>query len=75
VVVERLRAVAAARGATPAQVALAWLLAKPAMVAPIMGATSLGQLEGAAAAVAIALGADESATLEAPYEFRPAPAE
>jgi aryl-alcohol dehydrogenase (NADP+) len=75
VVVERLRAVAAARGATPAQVALAWLLAKPAMVAPIMGATSLGQLEGAAAAVDIALGADEIAALEAPYEFRPAPAD
>jgi aryl-alcohol dehydrogenase-like predicted oxidoreductase len=75
VVVERLRAVAAARGATPAQVALAWLLAKPAMVAPIMGATSLGQLEGAAAAVDIALDPAEIAALEAPYEFRPAPAE
>ena len=74
-VVERLRAIAAGRGATPAQVALAWLLGRPGVVAPVMGATSLAQLEGAAAAVGIALSPEEVAALEAPYEFRPAPAE
>ena len=74
-VVDRLREVATQRGATPAQIALAWLLAKPAMAAPIMGATSLDQLESAAAAVDITLTPAEMAALEAPYEFRPAPAE
>ncbi|MBL8699124.1 MAG: aldo/keto reductase [Alphaproteobacteria bacterium] len=72
-VVDRLKAIAAARGATPAQIALAWLLSKPVMGAPIMGATSLDQLESAAAATAIALTADEVAALEQPYDFRPAP--
>lgn len=72
-IVERLKTIAAARGATPAQIALAWLLSKPVMGAPIIGATALEQLDSAAAATAIALGADESAMLEAPYEGRPAP--
>ncbi|MBM3525259.1 MAG: aldo/keto reductase [Alphaproteobacteria bacterium] len=72
-IVDRLKAIATARGVTPAQVALAWLLSKPVMGAPIMGATSLEQLESAAAAVEIALTADEVKSLETPYAFRPAP--
>ena len=74
-IVDRLRTTAAARGVTPAQVALAWLLSKPVMAAPIMGATSTAQLESAAAAVEIELSAAEIAALEAPYEFRPPPVE
>lgn len=72
-VVDQLKTIAAARGATPAQIALAWLLSKPVMGAPIMGATSLEQLESAAKATEIALTNDEVAALEKPYAFRPAP--
>ena len=74
-IVERLKTIAAARGATPAQIAFAWLLAKPSMASPIMGATGLEQLESAAKAVDIALDADEIAQLEQPYAFRVPPAE
>ncbi|WP_295808849.1 aldo/keto reductase [uncultured Nitratireductor sp.] len=45
-VIETLRRVAEARGATPAAVALAWLLSRPGGVAPLIGARSLNQLEG-----------------------------
>jgi 1-deoxyxylulose-5-phosphate synthase len=50
-VVDAVRAVAAERGLSPARVALAWLLAKPAVTAPIVGATKLRHLEDAIAAV------------------------
>jgi aryl-alcohol dehydrogenase (NADP+) len=71
-IAERLKKIAAQHGCTPAQVAFAWLLSKPYMAAPIMGATSLEQLEGAAKAVDIKLGAEEIKSLEAPYQPRPA---
>jgi 1-deoxyxylulose-5-phosphate synthase len=74
-IAERLKTIAAARGATPAQIAFAWLLSKPYMAAPIMGATSLEQLESAAAATAIALTAEEVAQLEQPYAYRVSPME
>jgi len=70
-VVEAVKKVAEARGAKPAQVALAWLLSKPAVTAPIVGATKLPQLEDAVAAVEIELSPDEIATLEAPYRAHP----
>src|SRR4051794_35586092 len=66
-VVDRVVEVAEARGLPPAQVALAWLLQKEAVTAPIVGATKLGHLEDALAAVAIELSADEVARLEEPY--------
>jgi len=66
-VVEALTAVAAARGAPRAHVALAWLLQKPAITAPIIGATKLSQLDDAVAALALKLSAEEIAALEAPY--------
>jgi aryl-alcohol dehydrogenase-like predicted oxidoreductase len=66
-VVDAVRAVAAERGVPPAQVALAWLLGRPAVTAPIVGATRLGHLEDAVAAVEVTLGGDEVARLEAPY--------
>jgi 1-deoxyxylulose-5-phosphate synthase len=66
-VVDVVREVAAARETTPAQVALAWLLSKPAVTAPILGATKLRHLEDALAAVELELSADEVDRLEAPY--------
>jgi aryl-alcohol dehydrogenase-like predicted oxidoreductase len=70
-VVDALRAVAADRGLPPAQIALAWLLAKPGVTAPIVGATKLAHLEDAVAAVEIELSDDEVARLEAPYRPHP----
>ena len=66
-VVEALTAVAAARGAPRAQVALAWVLRKSAISAPIIGATKLSQLDDAVAALTLKLTAEEIAALEAPY--------
>ena len=59
--------VAAARGIPRAQVALAWLLAKPVITAPIVGATKLQHLEDAVASVQIKLSEEEIALLEEPY--------
>jgi 1-deoxyxylulose-5-phosphate synthase len=70
-VVERLVEVAAERDAPPAQVALAWLLHKPGVTAPIVGATRLEHLDDALAAVELALTPDEIARLEEPYRPHP----
>jgi aryl-alcohol dehydrogenase-like predicted oxidoreductase len=70
-VVDAVRAVAAGRGLPLAQVALAWLLGKPAVTAPIVGATSVAHLDDAIAATHLTLTADEIATLEAPYRPHP----
>jgi aryl-alcohol dehydrogenase-like predicted oxidoreductase len=66
-VVERAQEVAAARGVPTAQVALAWLLHKPGVTAPIVGATKSEHLEDALKAEQLSLGADEIARLEEPY--------
>jgi len=50
-----------------AQVALAWVLAQPGVTAPIVGATKLGQLDDAVAALALKLSPEEVAELEVPY--------
>src|SRR5271154_4064256 len=63
-VVDRVAAVAAARGVARAQIALSWLLAKPVITAPIVGATKLHHLDDAIAAVAVKLTAEEIAALE-----------
>jgi 1-deoxyxylulose-5-phosphate synthase len=70
-VVDVVRAVAAEHGASPAQVALAWLLGRPAVTAPIVGATRLRHLEDAVGAVEVTLSDDEVARLEAPYRPHP----
>jgi 1-deoxyxylulose-5-phosphate synthase len=70
-VIDAVRAVAAERGLPPAQIALAWLLGKPAVAAPIVGATKLRHLEDAIAAVEVTLSGDEVARLEAPYRPHP----
>src|ERR1700676_1297985 len=66
-VVDRVAQVAAVRGIPRAQVALAWLLAKSVITAPIVGATKLQHLDDALAAVAVKLTAEEIAALEEPY--------
>jgi aryl-alcohol dehydrogenase (NADP+) len=66
-VVEAVKRVAGQRGVSPAQVALAWLLHKPGVAAPIIGATKMEHLDQAVAAASIALEPDEIEALEAPY--------
>jgi len=70
-VVDRLAEVAGDRGVPQAQVASAWLLHKPGVTAPIVGATKLGHLEDALAAAELALSPDEVARLEQPYVPHP----
>jgi 1-deoxyxylulose-5-phosphate synthase len=70
-VVDVVRSVAGERGVSPAQIALAWLLRKPGVVAPIVGATKLRHLDDAIAAVDLTLSADEVVRLEAPYRPHP----
>jgi aryl-alcohol dehydrogenase-like predicted oxidoreductase len=70
-VVRAVAEVAKARGLSMAQVALAWMLHKEAVTAPIVGATKPGHVEDAVAAVDIALSDDEIAALEAPYVPHP----
>jgi aryl-alcohol dehydrogenase (NADP+) len=67
VVVERVGEFASARGIPRAQVALAWMLSKPVITAPIVGATKLHHLDDAIAAVDVELTADEVGRLEEPY--------
>ena len=67
-VVDRVVEVAGARSVPPAQVALAWLLHKPGVTAPIVGATKAQHIEDAIAAEALDLGDEEIARLEEPYE-------
>jgi aryl-alcohol dehydrogenase-like predicted oxidoreductase len=66
-VVDRLAEVAAGRGDPPQQVALAWLLGKPGVTAPIVGATKQAHLEDALAAEQLSLSPDEVERLEEPY--------
>jgi len=66
-VVDRLGEVAAKRDIPRAQAALAWLLQKPGVTAPIVGATKLPHLEEAVAALGIKLSEAEMELLEAPY--------
>ncbi len=66
-VVDATVRVAARRGLEPAQVALAWLLSRPAVAAPIVGFTRVEQLDSAIRAVDLVLSDEECAELEAPY--------
>jgi len=67
-VVEAVREVAAERGVRPAQVALAWMLQKPWISAPIIGASKLYQLDEAIGALEISLGEAEVKALESAYK-------
>ncbi len=70
-VVDRVAEVAAGRDLPPAQVALAWLLHRPGVTAPIVGATKPGHLVDAIAAAEVELSADELERLEEPYRTHP----
>jgi aryl-alcohol dehydrogenase (NADP+) len=67
-IVDRVIEVATARGVKPAQIALAWILHKPAVTAPIVGASKMEQLDQAIATLDIKLSAEELRQLEEPYE-------
>ncbi len=66
-VVEATLRVASRRGVEPVQVALAWLLSRPAVVAPVVGFTRVEQMDAVAGAVDVVLTEGECAELEAPY--------
>jgi aryl-alcohol dehydrogenase-like predicted oxidoreductase len=70
-VVDRLGQVAEHRGVPRAQLALAWLLSKPFITSPIVGATKLHHLQDAVAALALRLSPEEIASLEEPYVPHP----
>jgi aryl-alcohol dehydrogenase-like predicted oxidoreductase len=67
-VVDAVHRIAAARGVPMAEVALAWLVGQPGVVAPIIGATKIAHLEAALRALSLTLTADERASLDAPYQ-------
>jgi aryl-alcohol dehydrogenase (NADP+) len=67
-IVDRVTSVAKKHGRPNAQVALAWLLAKPGITSPIVGASKPGHLEDAVASVSLRLDAEDIKTLEEPYK-------
>ena len=71
-VVDRTNEVARERGLPAAQIAMAWLLRKPAVTSPIVGATKPHHLEDAIAAVSVKLSDEEVTRLEEVYQPRPA---
>jgi aryl-alcohol dehydrogenase-like predicted oxidoreductase len=70
-IVERVAAIAEKHGVPRAQIALAWLLQKEPVTAPIIGATKMSNLEDAVAALSITLTPEEAASLEEPYVPHP----
>jgi 1-deoxyxylulose-5-phosphate synthase len=70
-IVDRLGQISEKRGVPRAQVALAWMLSKSAITAPIVGATKPHHLSDAVAAVSLHLNAEEIASLEEPYSPHP----
>ncbi len=70
-IVDRVMALAESRGVSPAQIALAWLLAQPGVAAPIVGATKMRHLEEAVAALDVKLEEEERRSLEEPYRPHP----
>lgn len=70
-IVESVAKVAGDRGVPAAQVALAWVLHKPPVTAPIVGATKMRHLDDAVAAVDLRLSSEEIARLDEPYVPHP----
>jgi 1-deoxyxylulose-5-phosphate synthase len=69
-IIDAVGAIAARRGVTRAQVALAWLHGKPVVTAPLVGANTTAQIDDAVASLDIELTADELTALERPYTPR-----
>ncbi len=70
-IVRRVAELADVRGVPRAQIALAWMLGKPVVTAPLVGATKIGHIDDAVAALDVTLTDDEVAALEEPYSPRP----
>ena len=70
-VASRVKTLAAARGVTPAQIALPWMLHRPGITAPIIGASRMSHLEESVAAMEIQLTQEESTSLEELYKPHP----
>ena len=70
-VIDRVNEVARERKLPPSQIALAWLLHKPVITSPIVGATKPHHLEDAVAALSVKLANEEIARLEEPYQPHP----
>ena len=70
-VIEAVRTVAGQKGVSPAQIALAWHLHKPGVIAPIVGASKPHHIDDAIAALSVTLSAEDIACLEAPYVPHP----
>lgn len=66
-IIDQVAAIAEKRGVPRVQIALAWLLQKESVTAPIVGATKISHLEDAVAALSITLTPEEMATMEEPY--------
>jgi aryl-alcohol dehydrogenase (NADP+) len=67
-IADRAAVIAERRGVKPTQIALAWLLAKPGVTAPIIGASKLAHLDEAVAALDVRLEPEEIVFLEEPYQ-------
>ncbi len=72
-VIDRVNELARKRGVPPSQIALAWLLHKPVVTSPILGATKSHHLEDAIAALSVKLSDEEIGWLEEPYQPHAAP--
>ncbi len=70
-IVRQVAEIAEIRGVSRAQVALAWMLGKPVVTAPLIGVTKIGHIDDAVDALQLRLTADEVASLERPYTPRP----
>ena len=70
-VIEAVRTVAERHGRAMAQIAYAWVASRPAVTAPIVGISKLGQFEDAIAALDVTLSEEDVATMEAPYRPKP----
>ncbi len=70
-VADRVQEIAKQRGVSGPQIALAWVLNKPYITAPIIGASKLEHLEQSIAALEIKLTGDEIKGLEEPYQLHP----
>ncbi|HEY0531439.1 MAG TPA: aldo/keto reductase [Actinoplanes sp.] len=69
-IIDAVGAIAAGRGVTRAQVALAWLRRRPVVVAPLVGANTTARIDDAVASLEIELTGEELAALERPYTPR-----
>ena len=67
-IADRVADIAARRGVSRMQVALAWMLSRPGVTAPIVGASKLAHLDEAVDALGLALTSEECASLEEPYQ-------